>query len=277
MKHCAIAADAASTCIFSSAKPFSHALHVALVCTCLCAVLYMYYLYTEQRRLDAKVSLVVSQLLSAQRATQAQVEALTKAVTMGGGGMPGMPGMQLLQHQQLGDAAAASLMASLPMLFSTCGGGGPEGTPDLYCSVHTVEDDEDEDEDEEDDEAADVAQHEHMLQIIRAGGEDDTVAEEDTDCVITDESVVAVLQQDPPEPNVAAPAAVETVETPPVETPTTTKTTTTLLATDLSTLKVEDMRTMLRDLGADAKGTKAVLQERLEKLHASPHSAPFVV
>ena len=268
-------------CAMVSSRPLTQALNIAIVCLCLCAALYLYYLFTEQRRLDAKLTAVASQLLSAQRATQAQVDALSKSIAPVVGGLAGGGG---------GDAAAMStLMASLPMLFA-CGGGGPQ-SGDHYCSVLQEEDEDDDEEDEDDDD--DDAEYEDddddddedeeedddkdeeedgkaaAEDDVKAAAEDDVKAAAEDDTVDGDGKVDGdvVTEEVPQDAQIGVSEVV--IEVGPSDMSTNVETSSAAPpVVDLATMKVDELRTMLRDLGGDTKGTKAVLHERLaDMLH----------
>lgn len=208
--------------------------NIAIMCIAACVVLYSWYLYSEQRRLDAKLTAIAGQLLSAQRATQAHVDALSRQI--------GGPPTSIV-------AAAAAASSAIPMLFATVGEGGG-GICHHYCSVE--EEDDDEDEDEEDDE--DVC-------LFEEADEED---EEDEAAAEIEESKEEKASEDKVEDTAedkAEDKAEEDTEAGEQQG---------TAVGDLSSKKVDELRAMLRDRGGDTRGTKTVLQERLvEILRAS--------
>lgn len=221
--------------------PVSQAANVAIMCIAACVVLYSWYLYTEQRRLDAKLTAIAGQLLTAQRATQAHVDALSRKV----GGVGGVSGAIPQPSHASSDALVAAASA-IPMLFATVGECGRHA----YCSMVMEEDDE-EDEEEEDEEEEDDCVF-----------EDEEGEEEDEGDEVQRTGLLVVVDEGEcaPEASGAAEASdhggeevtVVTVEGRPPE--------------GLSSKKVEELKAMLRDLGGDTKGTKTVLQERLAEM-----------
>jgi type II secretory pathway pseudopilin PulG len=197
--------------------------------------LYLFYIYSEQRRLDARLSVVSNQLSLALKTTQQSVEDLQGRLgafeSFGSGG-----GIQFPEGLQ------ASLF---PILFG--GGGSPPITS--ISEVQVQNDDEDEEDFDEDDDENE--EDDERLRKVLVGGED--LVEPDVDPPST-----AFEEVDAETPVPAAPAAPVPVPAPiplPAAGP--------AISEDLSALKIADLRKRLSDLGLDTKGTKDALLARL--------------
>ena len=272
-------------------RPCSSAAHAIALCASLCVAFYMYYLFSEQRRLDAKVTAITGQLVASQRATQAQVDALAKAFAAaatadappGGGGTT---------------TTLASLSSLLPMLFSSSDATGAPFR--VHFDQDEEEDEEYEDDDAEDDEGDGGADDDERIRRMLVASMDEgacsvTIVEEDDDddLVIVEAASAVIPEPEPvvetagrPEPVVEEtacspePSVVETAGSPepvvvtaavePVaEEEVSSKHTHATEPDVLSNLKVDDLRQRLRDLGIDTKGPKAALIERLESAAAN--------
>ena len=190
------------------------------------ASLFIFYLYSEQRRLDARIFVVTNQLSMSLLSIQNKVEKLQERV---------------------------ETFDFVPFPHSLIFGGGGSPPNDDFKD----EDEEDEDEDEEDDE---------RLRLVLVGGEDlddDVIVLEGPPTVVIEEEVDddVIVLEGPPTVVIEEEEGDDVIVS---GGPSTVIQEEEVLPMDsLSSLKLPELRKRLADLGIDSKGTKEALLTRL--------------
>ena len=216
--------------------------HIVLLGIALCATLYMYYMYSELKRIDAR--------LTASREVTAQLSAAVNSMGQDVDRLRSEHDESLAKNNNSNN----SLAAMLPMFLSGGGGGLFGQGPSVSYDDDDEEDEEDEeedDEDEEDDEEEDEGEGEEDEEGKGKGedeedkgegqGEDEQGEETHADAtIVVDASAHADADAD-----ADADAQVN------------------IAAADITSLKVEELRALLKERGGDTRGTKPMLIERL--------------
>ena len=234
---------------------------VLLIGLALLLALYVVYMYTELRRLDARLQVVANQLASAQRATQQQLETLQQRLL----------GSAVAEGSAVSMAVPGGLQALLPMIFSSSS----------KVPSATVEE-----EGEEDDDDAGGEMEDERLRLVLVGADGDGDGDEDEDededdgnagddgfvrieeifdDVVVASTPLADVTQDAPPAVPDAPPAVPDAPAAAADAPAAAAD---AASVDPSTLKVEDLRQLLKSKGLDSRGTKGAMLERLAALSA---------
>ena len=250
---------------------------VLLIGLALLLALYVVYMYTELRRLDARLQVVANQLASAQRATQQQLETLQQRLL----------GSAVAEGSAVSMAVPGGLQALLPMIFSSSSKVPSatveeEGEEDDDDAGGEMEDerlrlvlvgadgdgDGDEDEDEDEDEDDGNAGDDGFVRIEEIF--DDVVVASTPLADVTQDAPPAVPDAPPavPDAHPAVPDAPAAAADAPAAAADAPAAAADAASVDPSTLKVEDLRQLLKSKGLDSRGTKGAMLERLAALSA---------